>query len=361
MATITDVAKRAGVSPVTVSRVLNGVPTVNPATRDRVEQAIKALGYVPNVAARSLRSKRTRSLALVLPDITNTFWTTVARGVEDAAQSHGYAVFLCNTDENLAKQRRYLDLVVSQQVDGVILAPCDADAGNLAVLRDREIATVVIDRRIEGWDVDTVCGDSLGGARTLVQHLISLGHRQIAMISGPASTSTAEDRLAGYHAALADAGIAADPRLVLRGEFRVASGEQLTYRLLDAGAQPTAIFAANNAIALGVIDALEKRGLRIPQDVALVCFDDFPQAARLFPFLTVVVQPAYEMGVNAAQLLLRRLETAASPAPRHVVLPARLIIRYSCGSRLHDARYSLFSLPLPKPPETQVISLDAPR
>ena len=335
MATITDVAKQAGVSPVTVSRVINGVPTVSPVTRARVEEAIAALGYVPNVAARSLRSKRTRSLALIFPDVTNTFWTTVARGVEDVAQDHGYAVFLCNTDENLAKQQRYLELVVSQQVDGVIIAPCDADAGKLAVLRDREIATAVIDRRIEGWDVDTVRGDSVAGAYALVQHLIALGHRQIAMISGPASTSTAEDRLAGYHAALADAGIAADPRLVLRGEFRIASGEQLTCQMLDAGVRPTAFFAANNAIALGVLDALEKRGLRIPQDVALVCFDDFPQAARLFPFLTVVVQPAYEMGVNAAELLLSRLDGDEPAEPRHIVLPTQLIVRRSSGPALH--------------------------
>lgn len=151
MATITDVAKRAGVAPVTVSRVINNAPGVNLATRKRVQQAIAELGYVPNVVARSLRSKRTHTLAFIVPDITNAFWTTVARGVEDAAQDHGYSVLLCNTDENLTKQQRYVDIMVSQRVDGVIIAPCDAEASKLAPLRRHNVATVVIDRRITGW------------------------------------------------------------------------------------------------------------------------------------------------------------------------------------------------------------------
>jgi LacI family transcriptional regulator len=331
--TISDVAKRAGVSPVTVSRVINNLGNVSLATREKVQQAIQELGYVPSVAARSLRSKRTHTLALVVPDITNAFWTTVARGVEDAAQSHGYSVFLYNTDETPSKQLRCLDVIASQRVDGVIIAPYDSDAGNLAKIRGRKIPAVIIDRRIEGWEVDTVCGDSISGACALVQHLIGLGHKRIAMVSGPANTSTAEDRVAGYCLAMTEAGIPLEPRLIKRGEFRSASGEQLTYQLLDEGINLTAIFAANNAIALGAIDALEKRGLRIPQDVALVCFDDFPNASRFFPFLTVAVQPAYDMGVNAAQLLLSRLDNDANLRPRQVVLPTRLIIRYSCGSK----------------------------
>ena len=347
LATITDVAKLAGVSPVTVSRVINDAPLVTLKTRARVEQAIRELGYVPNVAAASLRSKRTRSLALILPDVTNTFWTTVARGVEDTAQSRGYSVFLCNTDEDLAKQARYLEFVTSQRVDGVVIAPCGRDARQLARLRDRDIPTVVVDRCIDGWETDTVRGDSLSGAYALAKHLIGLGHRRIAMISGPLNTSTAEDRVTGYCTALAEAGIAADPRLIRRGEFRTASGEELAYRLLDEQPRPTAIFAANNAIAMGVIDAAAKRGLRIPQDLALVCFDDLPSVSHLFPFLTVVVQPVYEMGVNAAQLLLSRLDAAAPFEPRHVVLSTHMIVRHSCGARLHRNGYLTLSLPLP--------------
>lgn len=348
MSTINDVAKRAGVSPVTVSRVINNAGNVSAATRKKVELAIEELGYVPSVMARSLRSKRTRTLALIVPDITNPFWTTVARGVEDTAQSRDYSVFLYNTDENPVKQQRCLDVVVAQRVDGVIIAPYDSDAQNLAQLRKRNIPTVIIDRRIEGWDVDSVHGDSVSGAKTLVQHLISLGHERIAMISGPAKTSTAEDRVIGYCMALAEAGITLDIRLIMRGEYRALSGEKLTRRVLDEGLDPTAIFAANNALAMGAVQALGKRGLRIPQDIALVCFDDLPNVSCLFPFLTVVVQPAYDMGVHAAKLLLSRLDGEVSLQPCHVVLPTRLIVRHSCGSRLQDDDQPTLSLPLPE-------------
>jgi LacI family transcriptional regulator len=293
-------------------------------------------------------------LALLVPDITNAFWTTVARGVEDAAQSGNYSVLLCNTDENPAKQLRYLNVVLSQRVDGVIIAPYDSDARNLGKLRERNIPTVVIDRRIEGWDVDSVYSDSVSGARALVQYLIGLGHRQIAMISGPAKTSTAEDRVAGYCIALSEAGIPVDPRLIKRGEYRLVSGEQLTYQVLDEGLNPTTIVAANTAIAMGVIDALMKRGLRVPQDVALVCFDELPDAA-FFPFLTVVAQPAYDMGMNAAQLLLSRLSADVTLQPRHVVLPMRLLLRYSCGRHLKDKNDGAFSLPLARGAQTPSI------
>jgi len=360
LATIKDVAERAGVSPVTVSRVINNTANVSAATREKVELAIQELGYVPSVMARSLRSKRTRTLALMVSDVTNPFWTTVARGVEDTAQSRDYSVFLYNTDENPVKQQRYLDVVVAQRADGVIIAPYDSDAQNLAQLRQRNIPTVIIDRRIEGWDVDSVRGDSLSGAKALVQHLISLGHECIAMISGPANTSTAEDRVAGYCMALAEAGIPLDNRLIMRGEYRTLSGEKLTQRVLDEGLNPTAIFAANNALAMGAIQALGERGLRIPQDIALVCFDDLPNVSRLFPFLTVVVQPVYDMGVNAAQLLLSRLDSEGSLQPRHIVLPTRLIVRHSCGSRLQDSDHPTLSLPLPKDAQAEESTMVKP-
>ncbi len=380
MPTISDVARRAGVSTVTVSRVLNRERNVNSLTRERVERAIAELGYIPNVVARSLRSKRTHSLALVLPDVTNAFWTTIARGVEDAAHSLGYSVLLCNTDEDSAKQRLYIQVIASRGVDGVIIAPCDDAAVHLGELRARSVPTVVMDRRVEGWEVDSVRGDSVAGARALIRHLLRIGHRRIAIISGPSLVSTADDRLAGYRMALAEAGIPFEPSLVKRGEYRAGSGEHLTYQLLDEqqpaeggaaravrraeapGSPLTAIFAANNAIGLGVLDALEKRGRRVPQDVALVCFDDLPEASRLFPFLTVAVQPAYEMGTHAAQLLLSRLNGEALPQARHVVLPTRLILRHSCGRHLAQGGETALSLPLAPaaPAETVLVRQLAP-
>ena len=346
MTTISDVAKLAGVSPVTVSRVINNADNVSPATRARVEQAIDELGYVPSGVAKSLRLKRTRTLALIVPDIQNSFWTTVARGVEDAAHSRGYSIFLCNTDENAEKQRHYLEVVISQRADGVIIAPSDNKIENLELLRKRRIPTVVMDRYINGWDVDTVMGDSVSAARALVKHLIDLGHTRIAMISGPQTTSTSTDRIIGYRIALAEAGIPYDPELIRIGEYRSISGERLTHQLLASENRPTAIFAANNVIALGVIDALNAHSLRIPQDMALVSFDDLPNTSRLFPFLTVAVQPAYDLGANAAQLLLSRLESDQLPAPRHVILPTRLIIRHSCGATLSDPKLPTLTLPL---------------
>jgi LacI family transcriptional regulator len=213
---------------------------------------------------------------------------------------------------------------------------------------------------VEGWEVDSVRGDSFGGAQALVTHLIGLGHRRIAMISGPAITSTAQDRVDGYRAALMEAGIGPDPALIRQGEFRSSAGEQLMGQLLDEGLEPTAVFAANNAIAMGVINAAIRRGRRIPHDLALVCFDDFEAASHLFPFLTVAVQPAYEMGIRAAELLLSRVEAGAGLAPRHVLLPIRLIIRHSCGSHLRDDCGSQLALPLAAVAEARTVLVEPP-
>jgi LacI family transcriptional regulator len=337
----------------TVSRVLNNASNVRPSTRDRVLEAVEELGYVPSGVAKSLRSKRTHSLALLVPDGANPFWTTVARGVEDTAQDRGYSVLLCNTDENPTKQQNYLEVVIGQQVDGVIIAPCDTEAQNLDKLRRARIPTVAIDRYIKGWDVDTVMGDSITGARALVRHLIGLGHQRIAVLSGPAATSTASDRVVGYRIALAEAGLPYDPRLVKEGEYRALSGERLTQQLLGEGLAPTAIFAANNALLLGAIVALEKRGLRVPQDIAMVCFGDLPNTSHFFPFLTVADFPSYEMGVNAAQLLLGRVEAEVDLKRRCVVLPSRLIVRHSCGSKMAGDGESTFRLSVPIPSEEE--------
>ena len=360
MPTIKDVAKRAGVSPMTVSRVLNDASNVRPSTREKVLAAVEELGYVPSGVAKSLRSKRTHTLALLVPDGANAFWTAVARGVEDAAQDRGYSVLLCNTDENPTKQQNYLDVVIRHQVDGVVIAPCDTDAQKLDKLRRAGVPTVVIDRYIKGWDVDTVVGDSIGGARALVRHLIGVGHRRIAMLSGPATTSTASDRVVGYRIALTEAGLPYDPRMVKVGEYRALSGERLTHQLLGEDLAPTAIFAANNALLLGAIAALEKRGLRVPQDIAMVCFGDLPNTAQFFPFLTVADMPTYEMGVNAAQLLFSRVEAEVDLKSRCVVLPSRMIVRHSCGSKMDGSGESTFHLSVPIPSEDEHLILVKP-
>lgn len=334
MPTIGDVARRAGVSKVTVSRVLNGASNVNAQTRERVENAIAEMQYIPNLAARSLRSRQTQTLAFVVPDITNVFWTTVARGVEDTAQRCGYSVVLGNTDEDAEKQQSYLRAMMQLRVDGVMIAPANRNADMIRPLRDMNVPTMVIDRKLDGWEGDSVRGDSAGGARSIVEHLINLGHRNIAVITGPRGASTAEERAGGYCLALRKAGLSVDPRLIRWGEFRAASGERLAAELLDEGLPLDAIFAANNVVALGVLECLLKRGIRVPQDIALVCFDEMADAARLFQFFSVAAQPAYEIGATAATQLIHRIQGVETGPPKEQILPAHLTLRYSCGRSL---------------------------
>jgi LacI family transcriptional regulator len=335
MTNIRDVAKLAGVAPITVSRVVNGADGVRDDTRQRVQQAISQLHYVPNTLARSLRSRQSHTIALIVSDITNPFWTTVARGVEDIAAENNFQTILCNTDESPIKETNYLNLLVERRVDGVIIAPTTRDRRQLALLKQLQVPCVLIDRRVDGFKADLVYGDSRCGARLLLDHLISLGHCRIALINGPSSISSAQDRADGYRDALAAHGIAVDAALIFQGDFKQESGCRLTRPALTLDPRPTAIFAANNFIALGVLQALQEEELRVPEDMALVCIDDLPFFSAIDPFLTVVAQPAYEMGATAAGLLVERLTTQRAGKAREVVLAPQLIIRRSCGQGLH--------------------------
>jgi LacI family transcriptional regulator len=332
MPTIRDVAERANVSPITVSRVINNSGYVGRETRARVEAAIAELQYVPNSLARSLRFKRTHTLALVLTDITNPFWTTVARGVEDAASQRGFNVILCNTDESEAKQAEYLTVLLQKQVDGFLLVPACSTADPITLIQRQDVPVVVLDRQVPGAQVDVVRGDSEGGAYRLVQVLLSLGHQRIAMLSGPQSISTAVDRVTGYRRALAEVGLDTENGLIHYGEYTQAGGYQMAQQALALTPHPTALFAANNFIAIGALRALREAGLRVPEDMALVCFDDIPPALVIEPFLTVAAQPAYEMGRRATDLLLARLSGQAPPECQEIVLPTEIIVRRSSGN-----------------------------
>jgi len=335
MVNIKDVAKLAGVAPITVSRVMNNSGSVNPATRERVQKAIDELHYVPNILAQSLRSKQTHTIALLLSDITNPFWTTIARGVEDAAAEKGFHTILCNTDEDSKKEATYLNLLLQRRVDGIIIAPTTNDKLRLTALKRHQLPCVLIDRRVDGFKSDVVCGDSWGGAELLTEHLINLGHRHIALVNGPSSISSAVERAEGYRAALCKHHLPIEEELFIQGEFKQASGYQMVKRLIECELQPTAIFAANNLIAVGALQALREMGLRVPDDMALVCFDDIPYASAIEPFLTVVAQPAYEMGKTAAALLMERLAATRNIRTREVVLAPELIVRQSCGQAYH--------------------------
>jgi LacI family transcriptional regulator len=312
----------------TVSRVINGSGYTSPESRARVNRAIAELGYMPNVLARQLRSSRTKTLALVLTDIANPFFTTIARGVEDAARAQGYAVMFCNTDESVEEELEYVRVLIQRRVDGVLLVPATDTSGSLELLRKHGLPVVVLDRHLRAGAVDEVRGDSEGGAYLAVRHLLELGHRRIAVLAGPESVSTSADRVTGYRWALLEAGVDPGAQQIIFGEYTEASGYEMTGRVLGIADRPTAIFAGNNFIAFGAIQRLREAGLEIPDDMSIVVFDDLPQG-WIIPFLTVISQPAYEIGKQAAELMLERLASEEPIAPRTIVLPSSLIVRRS--------------------------------
>jgi LacI family transcriptional regulator len=330
MPTIRDVAKLAGVAPITVSRVVNNSGYIRPETRERVLAAVSQLGYVPNTLARSLRSRQTGMLALVITDITNPFFTTLARGVEDAASQAGFNVLLCNTDESEEKQDKYLHALLQKRVDGVVLVPARSHNEPVRFIHQQGVPVVVADRSIPHAEADVVRCDSEDGAYQLVRLLLALGHRQIALLNGPQDASTAADRAAGYRRALTEAGINPDSQAVYSGGFTQASGYALANHALAASPRPTALFAANNFIAIGALKALQAANVRVPEEISLVGFDDLPEALVTFPFLTVASQPAYEMGQIATQVLIERIsEEKPAHAYREIVLPTVVVERKS--------------------------------
>jgi LacI family transcriptional regulator len=345
MSTISDVAKRAGVSAMTVSRVVNGTGYASAETRARVEAAIDELGYVPNALARQLRSKRTHTIALVVADISNPFFTTIARGVEDFFVGHGFSVMFCNTDEDEAEEEQYLLMLIERQVDGVLLVPARSSGESLRLLNAHHVPVVVLDRRIAARNVDSVLCDSEAGAHALVEHLIGLGHRRIAVLTGRRGISTSSDRVAGARRALEEAGLQLPDELIHYGAFNFGSGNQadghrMVREMLDGpGARPTAVLCANNFIAFGAIRGLKEAGLKVPDDISVVAFDDLPEEWVAEPFLTVAAQPAYDIGHRASMLLLDHITGSHQATGESVVLPFELIIRGSSApprSQLED-------------------------
>jgi LacI family transcriptional regulator len=259
--TIRDVARRAGVSPMTVSRVINRSPSVSSATRTRVEGAIAELGYIPSRLARGLSAQRTGTLALIVPDVANPFFTLIVRGSEDVARRAGYRLLLCDTRADLDAEREVIDELIAHRVEGILIAPVsDRSRDHLRRLARFGVPYVLVDRTIPGVDADTVLGDSAGGARRLVEHVVALGHRRIGMITESDAVSTARDRRRGYEAALTAAGLGADPALLVEGTVDPDGGRDGMRRLLELEEPPTAVFTVNNLVALGAIEAVRESG-----------------------------------------------------------------------------------------------------
>jgi LacI family transcriptional regulator len=302
--TISDVAERAGVSVGTVSNVVNRPDRVTESTRVRVREAIAMLGWVPNGSAATLRAGQATLVGLIVPDIRNPFFTEVARGAEDMAAANGEAIVICNTDWLLSDERRALDALARQRVRGIIINPAGVDERYLEWLTDRGIALVLLDHRRSAGHVSSVVVDDVLGGRLAGEHLLQLGHRSIALVNGPVSIPQCEDRRLGLFAALNDAGLDPERDLIeIEVEAMDAASGLAAVEALFVGPAPTAVFCANDLLAIGVMRGIRLRGLRAPDDVAVVGYDDVELAAMTDPPLTTVHQPSYELGATAYELL----------------------------------------------------------
>lgn len=334
MTTIRDVAERAGVSTATVSRVINGSDSVALETRTKVLKTIDTLNYEPSRLARRMRSGIASVLGVVVSDISNPFFASVVRGVESIAYRSQYGIILCNSDEDKEREEYYLRLLQAEKVAGVIVAPADEQNNLCGYLLEDGIAVVAIDRQLAHLDVDTVLVDNYSGAYQAITHLINLGHRRIGFIGGPPQLITGRERQRGYTQALADNQIGVNNALIRIGDFRQPSGHKQAEALMNLETPPTALFVANNLMTLGALNAIHERGLTIPDDISIVGVDDFPWSESLNPPLTVVAQPATEMGMTACQLLLNRINQRDIPTHAVRISPT-FVIRSSTSPGKH--------------------------
>jgi LacI family transcriptional regulator len=327
---IYDISKAVGVSIATVSRVLNGSARVSEEVRTKVQRAVRDLDYHPNALARSLVHKSTQTLALVVPDISNPFFPEIARGVEDAANKAGYNVILCNSDNSPQKEVWYCTMVRKRRVDGTIFITTARTTQHIAGLAKAGVPVVLVDREPGGLPIDLVVTENREGGKLTASHLLSLGHKRIGIITGALQTATGADRLCGIREVLLEAGAFRLDYLV-EGTYHYDSGYRGMQRLLELSERPTAVIAGNDMTAVGAIKALTDAGLRVPDDVSVVGYDDISLAAMMTPGLTTVAQPKYQMGASSVEVLMQRLVDLGAP-PRKVVLQPRLVVRGSTAS-----------------------------
>lgn len=332
MVTIYDIAAKANVSAMTVSRVINNTGKISDKTRAKVKKVMEEMNYVPNQTARNLVLQQTKLLFLLITDINNPFYTTIARGAEDAAKKYGYRLLFGNSDENLDKEADYITTILTTRVDGVLLAPAgDPSLPHLESLHKHNVPFVLLDREVPGVEYDIVLGDSKEGARQLVEHLIANGHRQIAMINGADTISSARLRLQGYYEGLLLNGLEPREDYIYRTSFGAQHDlKQLADWLLSLQPAPTAIVAGNNVLAVEALRVLRERHIQVPEQLSIVCFDDLGPYSEAEPFLTVAAQQAYQFGYMGIQMLVERIAVRETVQPwRKVVLPAELVVRRS--------------------------------
>ena len=335
MSTIRDVAQAAGVSITTVSHVVNGTRRVSDELAQRVTESMDELNYRPNIVARSLRLGQTKTLGLIVPDNSNPFFAEVARAVEDDGYAHGYSVILCNSDSDRQKQQTYIRLLVDKQVDGVVFISSGASESSedLRYLAGEGIEVVIVDRDEPNVGGDVILLDNERAGYQATWHLVNLRHRRIACITGPSELTASRQRLDGYQHALRDAGIELSPAYVVSGDFFLDGGETAIVELLKLDLRPTAGFVCNDLMAIGAMRGARSMGLRIPEDLSIIGFDDIALAAAVFPALTTMVQPTSKMARMATTLLIERIQgQSANKEPQRIVLSAELVIRDSCAA-----------------------------
>jgi LacI family transcriptional regulator len=328
VSTIKHVAARAGVSFTTVSHVVNRTRPVSDDARLRVERAIAELDYFPSAVARALKTSQTRILGVIVPNITNPFFSELMRGIEDVCERNDYAVFLCNGDDDRDRQGRSLETLLERRVDGVLLATPTGPAAALAKrLSSAKMKAVIVDRSVPGLDADRVIIDHDAGARVAVEHLLALGHRKIACLAGPGSFAVSRKRVAGWRKALLRAGITPRDEWLLEGDFRAAAGHELTRKLIARG-EVTAIFASNDLLGIGALRAAAEHGVPVPRALSVIGFDGIEMGAFTYPALTTVGYPIRAIGETAATVLIDRIAGIRRKSHQIVVEP-RIILRES--------------------------------
>ncbi|HVB20874.1 MAG TPA: LacI family DNA-binding transcriptional regulator [Ktedonobacteraceae bacterium] len=329
MVSIKDVAEAAGVSTATVSRVLTNGLHVRPEVRERVLAAVERLGYRPNLVARSLRSQQSTTIGLIVSDIRNPFFTSISRAVEDTAYEQGYSLMLCNTDENPEKETIYLHLMQDAGIAGVIISPTRQNDA-LFANPNYPLPIVVIDRPIVNGDVDAVLLDNVAAAYRLTMHLIEQGYQSIGILSS--EMSTGKERQEGYEKAMRTHGLVPRTEHMKLVAPKMEAGYEATLKILDTVEPPDALFTVNSLLAAGALQAIRERSLTIPDDIALVTFDETTWASLVQPAITLIAQPTYEIGKTATELLLQRIADPARPT-RHVILTGQLLVRGSSAPR----------------------------
>lgn len=331
---IKEIAKAAGVSTATVSRVLNGSDKVREDTTERVMDVVDKMNYRLDQVARRMKVKAVDSMVfgLIITDIGNPFFSNVAKGVESVAFKSKYVMMICNTDENPEKEKFFVESMLSEKVSGIIVVPTTGNAELYKKLTSDGFPIVMIDRRQKNLNIDTVSINNEAGSFQAVQLLIQNGHKRIGIIKGIKGLSNTEERFEGYRKALKEAGIKLSDELITYGNYVESGGREATKKLLSLKKRPTAIFSTNNLMTLGCLKELYKQQISIPDKMALVGFDDSTWAEALIPPLTTVKQPGYELGVNAAELLFKRLKNRDA-SRMNIVLNPELVVRESCGTK----------------------------